>query len=212
MPLRATSTATASSPLGCRSACADARRGLAIAKEERFSKFRSEEIARLIWIMGAIAAEQVFYNDTTNGVGGDMQSVTTLACIMAGASAMGPKRIEFEDGQFRTKSEEDEARKKVQARLREIGERLVASVSVGAGLAPVLNARDKRPIVTELLGYSYYIAYNCMKQNKDGVQRVAEKLIERLEMHGDEVVELLDGANLKIATIDYLEESTWPRL
>jgi ATP-dependent Zn protease len=75
-----------------------------------------------------------------------------------------------------------------------------------------LNARDKRPIVTELLGYTYYVAYNCMKQNKDGVQKVAEKLIERREMHGDEVVELLDSANLKPAKIDYLEESTWPRL
>jgi DNA-binding NarL/FixJ family response regulator len=67
-------------------------------------------------------------------------------------------------------------------------------------------------IVTELLGYTYYVAYNCMKQNKDGVQKVAEKLIERREMHGDEVVELLDSANLKPAKIDYLEESTWPRL
>ena len=39
----------------------------AIEKEERFSKFRSEQIAELIWIMGAIAAEQVFYGENSRG-------------------------------------------------------------------------------------------------------------------------------------------------
>ena len=33
-----------------------------------------------------------------------------------------------------------------------------------------------------------------------------------LEMHGDEVTELLDSVNLKIPEIDLTEESTWPRI
>jgi cell division protease FtsH len=183
----------------------------AIEKEERFSKFRSEEIAQLIWIMGAIAAEQVFYGENSRGVGGDMQAATSIASLMAGASAMGPQRIEFGD-RFTTASEEQQAREKVQKRLREIGERLMASASVSEYFTPVLNSRDKRPIVAELLGYSYYVAYNTMSQNKAAVEKVAETLIERREIHGDEVVELLDGVNLKPADINYLEERTWPRL
>ena len=76
----------------------------------------------------------------------------------------------------------------------------------------MLNSRDKRPIVAELLGYSYYVAYNTMMQNKDAVEKVANVLVERKEIHGDDVVDLLNSVNLKPAKIDYLEERTWPRL
>ena len=43
----------------------------ALEKEERFSRFRSEEIGLIIWGLGSMAAERVFYGETTNGVGGD---------------------------------------------------------------------------------------------------------------------------------------------
>jgi ATP-dependent Zn protease len=184
----------------------------AIEKEERFSKFRSEEIAQLIWIMGAIAAEQVFYGENSRGVGGDMQAATSIAGLMAGASAMGPQRIEFEPGTFRSNREEEMARARVSKRLRAIGERLMASATVGEFFTPVLNSRDKRPIVAELLGYAYYVAYNTMSQNKEAVEKVANVLVERKEIHGDDVVDLLNGVNLQPAKIDYLEERTWPRL
>ncbi len=176
MRSRATSTARARSRRASRSACAGARSGhhQAIEKEERFSKFRSEEIAQLIWIMGAIAAEQVFYGENSRGVGGDMQAATSIAGWMAGASAMGPQRIEFDDGKFRTNQEEDEARAKVQKRLQAIGERLMASATVSEAFGSVLNSRDKRPIVAELLGYAYYVAYNTMTQNKAAVEKVAD--------------------------------------
>ena len=63
----------------------------ALEKEERFSRFRSEEFARLVWALGAMAAERVFYGENSNGVGGDVLSVTAQAAYMVGASAMGPE-------------------------------------------------------------------------------------------------------------------------
>ena len=63
----------------------------ALEKEERFSRFRSEEFARLVWALGAMAAERVFYGENSNGVGGDVMSVTAQAAYMVGASAMGPE-------------------------------------------------------------------------------------------------------------------------
>ena len=66
----------------------------ALEKEERFSRFRSEEFARLVWALGAMAAERVFYGENSNGVGGDVQSVTAQAAYMVGASAMGPQPFE----------------------------------------------------------------------------------------------------------------------
>ena len=63
----------------------------ALEKEERFSRFRSDEMARLVWTLGAMAAEHVFYGENSNGVGGDVQSATAQAAWMVGASAMGPE-------------------------------------------------------------------------------------------------------------------------
>jgi hypothetical protein len=35
-------------------------------------------------------------------------------------------------------------------------------------------------------------------------------LVQRREFYGDDVILLLDDANLKRPEIDYLDESTWP--
>ena len=59
---------------------------------ERFSQWRSDQMATLIWGLGAMAAERVFYNQTTSGVGGDIQTVTRLAALMVGAAAWAPSR------------------------------------------------------------------------------------------------------------------------
>ena len=37
-------------------------------------------------------------------------------------------------------------------------------------------------------------------------------LIERKEMHGDEVVELLNSVGLKRPEIDLMDDSTWPQV
>ena len=66
----------------------------ALEKEERFSRFRSDEFARLVWGLGAMAAERVFYGENSNGVGGDVQSTTAQAAFMVGASAMGPEMVD----------------------------------------------------------------------------------------------------------------------
>ena len=51
----------------------------AIQKEERFSSWRHEEVGNLVWTLGAMAAEHVFYGENSNGVGGDIQSATWIA-------------------------------------------------------------------------------------------------------------------------------------
>jgi AAA+ superfamily predicted ATPase len=52
-------------------------------KEERFSSWRSEEMAQLMWALGAMAAERVFYGENSTGVGGDVQSATDLRWMVA---------------------------------------------------------------------------------------------------------------------------------
>ena len=62
--------------------------------------------------MGAIAAEQVFYGE--NSRRRRRRHATpprSLACMMVGAYAMGPQRIEF-GSRFPTQGDEDEARER----------------------------------------------------------------------------------------------------
>ena len=64
----------------------------AIEKEERFSSWRHEEVGDLVWTLGAMAAEHVFYGENSNGVGGDLQSATWIASRMVGMAAWAPSR------------------------------------------------------------------------------------------------------------------------
>jgi ATP-dependent Zn protease len=183
----------------------------AIAKEERFSSFQSDEMADLIHIMGAIATEQVFYGQNSNGVTGDMNAATTLACMMVGAYAMAPQRIDFGD-RFPRKADEDAARKRIMDRFDEIGSRLLSVATVPPDLTSVLRTPDKRRAAAQLLGEAYFIAHVFVLQNRDRIEKVAERLIERRELYGDDVVELLDEVELQPAVLDYTQERTWPRL
>ena len=58
--------------------------------EDRFGHWRSERVGDLIWTLGAMAAEHVFYGQNTTGVGGDLGSATAQAAHMVGFHGMAP--------------------------------------------------------------------------------------------------------------------------
>ncbi len=62
--------------------------------------------------------------------------------------------------------------------------------------AAVLGDRDKRQSAAQLLGQAYLTAYATVDGEPDRVEKVAEALIKRKEMHGDEVVDLLEQRRL----------------
>ncbi len=186
----------------------------ALEKEERFSRFRSDEMARLVWALGAMAAERVFYGENSNGVGGDVQSATAQAAWMVGASAMGPEPITVTPLDDET---EEDARARVLKRFESIGLQIMNRTSGGGPftenpIAGVLNDRDKRALAAQILGQAYVSAYNLVRHNKDAVERIADELVERREVFGDELVEILDGAKLTMPVIDYASEDAWPTM
>jgi len=186
----------------------------AIQTQERFSSWRSDEFAKLVWTLGAMAAEHVFYGENSTGVGGDVMSATARAAWMVGYCAMGPNPIDL-GGRFATAEEEREARQRVYARLEDIGVQIMRRAGGGGPfdedpIGGTLNDRDKRRAVAALLGQAYVTAYATVAANRQPVERIAEELIQRREMHGDEVVELLDSVGLVRPQIDLLEERTWP--
>jgi ATP-dependent Zn protease len=187
----------------------------AIEKEERFSKWRSEDVGSLVWTVGAMAAERVFYGENTRGVAGDMHSATSLAALMVGMWAMTPQPVDL-DGRFATEEDEEAERQKIMDRFEKLGRQMMNRTQMGGPMqadpiGAVLGDPDKRRTAAQLLGQAYVTAYNLVRHNREAVARVADTLIERRELHGDEVTDLLDSVDLHKPEIDFLDPEAWPK-
>jgi ATP-dependent Zn protease len=173
-------------------------------------------MGRLIWALGAMAAERVFYGENSTGVGGDVMHATTRAAWMVGSCAMGPEPIVV-NGACESDEERAAAREKILGRFEEIGLQIMRRAGSGGPfeadpISGVLSDRSKRSTAAQVLGQAYMAAHVLIAHNRAGVERVADELIERREMHGDEVVELLDSLRLEVPETDLLEDAVWPHV
>jgi len=187
----------------------------AIQKDEQFVPWRHQEFAQVIWGLGAMAAERVFYAENSTGVGGDVQSVTATAAWMVGYCAMGPEPVDLSGrvpDEFR-----EEMEKKIMDRFERIGSQIMQRGHMNNPMltdpvGAVLGDPGKRKAAAQILGQAFVTAHNVITHNQDKVEQIAEVLIERRELHGDEVVELLERARLKTPEIDLLNEAAWPKV
>jgi ATP-dependent Zn protease len=182
--------------------------------EDRFGHWRSEEVGDLIWGLGAMAAEYVFYGQNTTGVTGDMRQATTRAALMVGFRAMGPTAVDLSD-RVENAQQRAEYEERVNERFQRIGSQIMNLSPGGLDTNPyraTLADRDKRPLVAGLLGQGFVIAYQTILQNREATERVAEELISAGELYGDDVTSLLDGVGLRKPEIDVLDEATWPAI
>jgi ATP-dependent Zn protease len=178
-------------------------------KDERFSHFRSYVMGRLIMTLGAMAAEQVFYGENSQGVSGDVYSATATASAMVGMWAMGPDPVTI-DQSFEVREDADEAVK----RLEQIGNTIMNRATSGGPfsdnpLASVLGDRDKRRGAAQILGQAYVTAYSLMASNREAIEKIATALAERKELYGDEVTDLLNSVGLERPDIDLHDDTTW---
>ncbi len=181
-------------------------------KDERFSHFRSRVMGGLIMTLGAMAAEHVFFGENSQGVSGDVQSATATAAAMVGMWAMGPDPVHIAGSM-----EPDERLEAVLGRLERIGSTIMNRAGGGGLLgedpvSSILRNPDKRRAAAQILGQAYVTAYALMDSNRDGLERIADVLVERRELHGDEVGELLDSVDLRRPQLDLINPDTWPRV
>ncbi len=179
-------------------------------KDERFSHFRSYVIGRLITTLGAMAAEHVFYGENSQGVSGDVATATADAAMMVGMWAMGPDPVHIAGS-----LDVPEDVEHVLDRLERIGSTIMSraggsSLLVEDPIGAILRNQDKRRAAAQILGQAYVTAYALMASNREQIERIADVLVERKEMHGDEVVDLLNGVGLKRPEIDLMDDRTWP--
>jgi ATP-dependent Zn protease len=189
---------------------------MVMEKEERFIEFRASVMGNLIMTLGAMAAEHVFYGENSQGVGGDLFSATMTASLMVGQWGMGPDElpISIKPGKRLKPGEQPDAHALAKERLEEIGSQIMNRASSGGfsgdAIGNVLASPGKRNAVAILLGQAYVTAYALMAVNREAIDRIADVLVERKEMHGDEVVDLLDSVGLSRPDIDLSDDRTWP--
>ena len=184
--------------------------------DERFAWWQHEQFAELVWTLGAMAAERVFYGENGQGVGGDIDSATKDAALMVGMWGMAPNRPDL-TARFETAGEAEIAERKLMRRYEQVGTRIMSRASSGSTfegnpVTSVLSDPAKRVMVAQFLGQAFLAAHWFVLHNRAGTERVADTLVERREIYGDEVVELLDSLDLTIPDVDPLDEANWPRI
>jgi ATP-dependent Zn protease len=186
----------------------------AVEKDERFAHWQHQQFGDLVWGLGAMAAEHVFYEENSNGVAGDVQMATSMAAIMVGVTAMAPKPIEFDRPLGPVREREERAR--VMKSFEEMGTRIMNRSTGGPHtddtVGTILSDPEKRKTAAQLLGHAYFLAYHTMDQNREQIAQIADTLVERKELYGDEVVDVLDRAGIRTPKIDYLDPKAWPTI
>jgi ATP-dependent Zn protease len=185
-------------------------------REERFSRWQHEEMGSLIHVLGAMAAENVFYGENSGGVGGDLQTATDTVAWMVGTAGMRPLRVEL-NGNVPKGRDPDEVREEILKRFERIGRTLMNRTRGSADfhadpIAAILGDPFKQAVAAQILGQAYVMAVNLVAANRDAVEAIATRLAERRELYGDELVELLDEQQLVAPHLDYTKEETWPRM
>jgi hypothetical protein len=130
---------------------------------------------------------------------------------MVGSSAMGTQPFSVTPKEDET---EEEARERVLERFEGIGLQIMnrtgGGMMSGDPVSGILSDPAKRKVTAQMLGQAYVVAHNLVVQNRDGVEKIADAVLERKELFGDELVDLLDSVGIRIPEIDYADENAWP--
>src|SRR4051794_5848071 len=178
-------------------------------REERFTQWHHEYFGDLVHGLGAMAAEHVFYGENASGVSGDLETATNQAAVMSGIAAMGLQRMDDEST--------PEAQERLKKRFEQIGLQLMNRTRGSAdyhadAIASIIGDPFKRGIAAQILGQAFVTAYNFIEQNKDRVEDLANRLVEKRELYGDELIEILNNGGFRKPEIDWDKDETWPRM
>lgn len=189
----------------------------AMAQDDiRHLGFTRHKFADLVWTLGAMAAEEVFYGESSVGVGGDLDHATEAAATMVGTYGM---RAETPDltPYARNGAAAEALERRLRRRFQDLGLRLMnrshtRNMFGGRSLSAVLDDDGKRTEAAVFLGHAFMRAYWLIRHNREATQTVADAVYERKELYGDEVVDLLKRLDITIPEIDPTDEDNWPRL
>lgn len=138
-------------------------------RDDVYTRSRSEMLGLIQIAMGGQAAEEVFFGDVSTGPGGDLAYATTLAAQMVGACGMTDTLISY-------------------AAVQSNG--LNDTNIVGR----VLADQQGRAKVDELLAEQKLLAASLIEANRHLVAALRDALLERHELIGHEITDVLEEA------------------
>jgi ATP-dependent Zn protease len=142
--------------------------------EERFTKTKSELEATIKISLAGMAAEEIFFGESGTGPSSDLTAATTLAAQMVGSFGMGSSLVSYE------------------------------AVENGGHSAPnivakVLTGDDTKKEVEDMLHRHRDQVRYLLENNRHLVEALRDALLEREELLGDEIREVLEKAQAERA-------------
>ncbi|MGH2662217.1 MAG: AAA family ATPase [Actinomycetota bacterium] len=134
--------------------------------EERFTKSRSELEAALAISMAGMAAEELFLGEAGTGPAADLSAATEVAAAMVGSLGMGGSLISYDA----------------------VSEGPVSSRNLAGR---VLSDPEGKQRVEELLATQKAQAANVLSENRDVVEALRDALLERDELVGEEISQVI---------------------
>jgi len=77
-------------------------------------------------------------------------------------------------------------------------------------IAGALSDPSKRRAAAQIIGQAYVVAHNLATTNREGLDRIAGVLMEKKEIFGDDLIDLLNSVGLRVPELDYSDEGIWP--
>jgi ATP-dependent Zn protease len=147
--------------------------------EERHTQRRSELIALIQIALGGMVAEELFFGESGTGPASDLASATQIAAEMVGSLGLGGSLVSF---------------------------RALDSGPLGGNLvAKVLSDREGRAAVDGLLAENKEEVGRLLAQNRHIVAALRDALLTRHELIGDDILEVIHGADAGGASDEQIE-------
>jgi cell division protease FtsH len=152
--------------------------------EERFTKTRSEILALIQIAMGGMCAEELWFGEAGTGPGGDLKAATSAAAQMVGSLGMAGSLVSYE----------------------------AAAHPGGANLvAKVLASDSARAEVERILDEAKATTRRLLETNRHLVEALRDALLEREELVGEEILDVIRDAedahtvvDLRTAVTDFI--------
>ena len=143
--------------------------------EERFTKTRSEILALIQIAMGGMCAEELWFGEAGTGPGGDLQAATSAAAQMVGSLGMAGSLVSYD---------------------------AVATAGGANIVAKVLASDQGREALERILDDAKATARRLLETNRHLVEALRDALLEREELVGDEILDVLRDAEDAHEVID----------
>jgi cell division protease FtsH len=142
--------------------------------EERHTELREDMRRDIIVSLGGLAAEEIWFGDTTGGPASDLRQATYRAAVMLGMLGMGENLISYG---------------------------VLSDNPYGGGpMGAILGDRQNREAIGQLLMECRQEAINLLRRNEPAVRALAERLLEKDEVQGEEIEELMKAKAVARAT------------